>query len=297
MKRFNKAKAHRAVVLATAVFSVLAMPPCSNAALPDGVPGAWCDLNTPTHCYTYQDADSISQFDFAGSESAFQRDSTKIVSSNSQGCSIINGSGDLHPVHNAASCTRVSGHRRVYYFEHYHSYNTHAMLEATWVVFVTAGGVTHNFSPSSNGQVLLFPQNDAIDCFGYLITDQGPWHLKPDAPADVFTACADKEEKPSGTEPLPDTTTNPDEPKPVVQEKGTCPVVAVAKKGRVAVTRDGLSCFAARTTIAKYLRSGKAPAGYVCVSIRSKKIVTGKCVASGAARSKSATVVGRYRLP
>lgn len=78
---------------------------------------------------------------------------------------------------------------------------------------------------------------------------------------------------------------------PTAQKTTKCDAVAFGK-AKVAVTALGINCNSGRNMLARYLRRGVEPKGYVCVTAKAGKVRVATCGTPGKAATK---VTGRWR--
>lgn len=78
---------------------------------------------------------------------------------------------------------------------------------------------------------------------------------------------------------------------PTAQKTTKCDAVAFGKL-KVAVTALGINCNSGRNMLARYLRRGVEPKGYVCVTAKAGKVRVATCGTPGKAATK---VTGRWR--
>lgn len=72
----------------------------------------------------------------------------------------------------------------------------------------------------------------------------------------------------------------------------TCAPIAVGKR-KAAVTSLGLACASARNVLARFIRSGVEPRGWVCSRLSAGKLRSASCGTPGRAAKR---IVGRWRL-
>lgn len=116
--------------------------------------------------------------------------------------------------------------------------------------------------------------------------------VKWDAPHEFAAACGYTMDPMPGTTP-PDPTVA--DPKPVVAEPAkpqSCVAIVVAKK-RVAVTSTGQECSSARNILARFMRSGAEPRGWVCTRLAAGRSRSATC---GTPSKAAKRIVGRWRV-
>lgn len=118
-------------------------------------------------------------------------------------------------------------------------------------------------------------------------------------PADMTTLCGL-----TATSCNPGEACRPASMTPVGGAKPTTPVAnpipttcapIKASVGAVTIKAEAVGCFSARTVMAKYLKTGNEPAGYLCVRLASKRTATAKCRGDSSTRTKSPTIVGTWK--
>lgn len=116
---------------------------------------------------------------------------------------------------------------------------------------------------------------------------------KDDTPASLFAACAftrrESDPAPAPTAGTP--ITEPVSVAPAVAKLQTCMALPVGKS-RVAVTSTGVACYSARGIMARYIKSGTEPDGYVCVTAASGRQRAATCASAGRAARR---IVGKWR--
>lgn len=283
-------------IVATVSFLVAALCIVTPANAAE-VPEAWCSSYDPALCYTQSatDAHSTERTTVGASYFIYVKDSTSVRSFTSTGCSAVNIYGQSNPTRNSTTCTKIPGYYVTHRFKRYHKYRPrYNYLDATYHLFVADDGITTDASSRMAPGVLYYANFDSADCY-----DATSNPVTQDANAQyVFTAaaqqdfkdaCAGKVKEPGTTKPAPITITPPS-----TDTTTMCPVVTVGAKKTKIVTVN-LPCLTGRTVMAKYLKTGREPSGFVCVSAKLGRNKIGKCVKEGSGRAKRPTVTGTYR--
>jgi len=275
----------RILVIAAAL---LALPP-SAAAVPDAGQ-TFCgqirdQANPPVPgCVTIEPTDEYKPQAPSGPYSGYLNPATGKIDSTPA------GAGCSGPPY---TCTATSWYfvNRQYGRRHQYSTLTWRNVQITWI---SADGV--NVLPVNlrNTSIMDDSRLNKPDC---PVVNEGELNggnptLLAD-PALLLAVCGIT--KPTNDTPTGETPTN--------ETTTTAPLrrCAAFKHGRknVAVTSRGVACAPARNLLARFVRRGVEPAGYVCVKVRLGRMVAAKCrkVPSGKARAAAKPIVveGRWR--
>ena len=290
----------RIVLTTVAALLGLCFPVSAGAAMPAGVPGAWCDWEVPSVCYSHEDGDdyTFTQSNPAEVWYVYVRDTTGVRLFTSTGCASVHDSWIA--ASGAGSCTRMRGWYQYHHFARRHQYQaTYAWLKSYYITFIASDGVVMDASTKIRPDVQVYEPFNRPDCSqaSPLVTTDSDGRLipKPDAPADYVSFCYPSYVAPTTettTEPATETTEEAD-PVPVAPTAAlSCRSMLVPRRGVVRVTARHATCGVAQGLLRAYLRTGRARAGWNCISITFRAVARAKCVRTGRAGSE---IVGTWR--
>jgi len=190
----------------------------------------------------------------------------------------------------------TDGWQQTYVFDRYHpNRSNHPWQTVTQLTYFPDSGGS---SPVYGAGIQSFPELNTVQC-GYLnyaaalngeprVEKAGPGVTTTPA---VLHGCFPDVFDEQGHW-IPPANPTPD---PVVEPPAkavTCAAITVAKK-RVAVTSAGLQCSSARNVLARFMRNGTEPAGWVCSRLSSGKARSATC---GTPARAAKRIVGRWRV-
>lgn len=251
-------------------------------------------------CYEWQEGDVNTLINTITSYQ-WRTDLTGKLSSNLIGCSKTY-KGDPAPAHTfePGSCTQVHGTIEYRMWGRHHKFNPKVpYMIANFNMFIEKGTSVQTWI--GQGSIQYNQSQNRPDCDKYVEWNDnaGGKILKPGVADDPLLAeCITGNSEKNTDQNTEDTPSVDEDAKPASIEKGSCDQVKIKKK-KIKVTRDGVTCKIARNTVAGFVKTGKTPKGWICVSIKVVKLVNAKCLSLptvGRAKAKQAVVVGKYRL-
>lgn len=310
----------RKFMICVSVVTYLMCAANARAALPPGVPGAWCDYEEPSKCYTHEETDpyNVTLSNPAEVHWIYRKDSTGVRSFSMAAlqCSVIHEYGTA-PTHSGA-CMRIRGQIAIHYFKRLHKYEwEYPFTTAYYVTFIAQDGVVSDKSAVGGKDVQINEQFNKPDCragnrnpYVVVIDDGARTAPTADAPADYVAYCFPVL-PPTPPVPMPPTDPTPPVPVPPTcttddannghgndcdghDDGNKCEKYTMRGIGAVRVFRKNTGCSTAKV-LASRVTAGKPVAGWWCTVQHIGKIRAGRCVKSSGA--KAGSIVGlRWRV-